>query len=58
MTWIARILLVGVLAIAAIVLISTAIAFAAPYLAALLVLAAVGRYLFHLLDAKPPNKPP
>jgi hypothetical protein len=42
----ARILLVGVLAIAAITLLSAAIHFAAPYLAALVVLGLIGGVLF------------
>lgn len=52
MTWAARILLVGVLALAAISVLSAAIAFAAPYLAAVLVLFVVGTWLLRKLDTE------
>lgn len=48
MMWAARILLVGILAIASITILGSAIAFAAPYIAALLVLWGIGK----LIDIK------
>lgn len=53
MNWAARILLIGVLALAAISLISAAIVFAAPYLAALTVLILVGKALWNALESSP-----
>lgn len=58
MMWAARILLVGILAVAAISLIATAIVFAAPYLAALIVVLAVGAIIYRLLGTdSTPNRP-
>lgn len=58
MMWAARILLVGVLAVAAISLIATAIVFAAPYIAALVVLLAVGAIIYRLIeDDSTPKRP-
>lgn len=58
MMWAARILLVGILAVAAISLIATAIVFAAPYLAALIVVLAVGAIIYRLLGTdSAPNRP-
>jgi hypothetical protein len=45
MNWAARILLVGILAIASISMLGAAIAIAAPYIAALIVLWGVGKLL-------------
>jgi len=56
--WAARILLVGILVIASIAILSTAIAFAAPYLAALVILWGLGKWCLNKLqDTKPPEPP-
>jgi len=46
MMWATRVLLVGILAVAAISLISIAISFASTYLAALVVLCTVGKWVY------------
>lgn len=55
MSWAARILLVGILVITIISLISVAITFAAPYLAAIIVLFVAGKWLMNTLDRKDPS---
>lgn len=52
-----KILLVGVLVIAAIFLIATAIVYSAPYLAALIVLVLTGKFLL-CRTSKTKDKPP
>jgi F0F1-type ATP synthase assembly protein I len=47
--WAARILLVGILAIASISIVGTAIAMASPYIAALLVLWTIGWVIYKII---------
>lgn len=50
MMWAARILLVGILALATISLLASAIAFAAPYLAAIVVLWFLGWVILRVIE--------
>jgi hypothetical protein len=53
--WAARILLLGILALAAIAILSQAIVFAAPYLAALIVLSVAGIVIYAILEDSEPK---
>lgn len=50
MMWAARILLVGILAIATVSLLASAIAFASPYIAAIIVMWVIGKALLSFLE--------
>lgn len=52
MIWLARVLLIGILALASISLLGAAIAFAAPYLAAIIVLWLIGAGLWKMVGNK------
>jgi len=54
-----RILLVGVLVIAAVMILATAIVYSAPYIAAFIILVLVGKFLLWKLDRnQEDNQPP
>lgn len=50
MAWLTRILLVGILVFAALHLLTMAVIFAAPYVAALLILFVIGKFLLGMIN--------
>lgn len=55
MNWIVRILLVGILATAMVSLLAMAISFAAHYIATIIIVFVIGRWLYSKIDLPDPS---